>query len=591
MSSQRSGAPATHPEVAAALSDSRRAFWSVAVFSGVVNLLMLAGPLYMLQIYDRVLASRSVPTLIALSAFLVGAYAFQVILDIIRSRIVVRAAALLDRRLGGAVHAAVVRVAVTSRRPGEASQPVRDLDQIRAFLTGSGPVAIVDLPWMPFFLAICFLIHPWLGFASLAGAVILFALTVMTERASRPPAQALAQESGARSAMIESDRRNSESVVAMGMAGVLAQRWSEANNRYLAASGRASDVVGYFGSISKIVRLLLQSVILGLGAYLVIKMELTAGSMIAASIMMGRALAPIETAIANWRAFVSARQSIRRLSQVLAQSPAATKATTLPKPCNSLQVERLMVAAPGMTTPILRDLRFQLASGEALGIIGPSGAGKTSLVRTLVGIWSPAGGEVRIDGATLDQWDADALGPHIGFVSQAIDLFEGTILENISRMAVEPDSEAVLQAAQAAGAHEMILRLPLGYDTRIGESGAALSAGQRQRIALARALYGAPFLIVLDEPHANLDTDGETALMHAINDAKARRAIVIIIAHRPSALAACDKVLFVANGTQQACGPRDEVLQKVMQRPPMPAPGVGSANLKVVSDANSGGER
>lgn len=560
------------------------------MFSGAVNLLMLAGPLYMLQVYDRVLSSRSVPTLVALSIFLVGAYVFQGALDLLRSRVVVRSAALLDRRLGADVHASVVRLAVTNRKTSDAIQPVRDLDQIRAFLTSAGPIAIVDLPWMPVFLAICFLIHPWLGFVSLAGAIVLLALTILTERASRAPARALAQEAGTRAALVESDRRNSESVVAMGMQGVLARRWADANDRYLAASGRASDVVGAYGSISKVFRLLLQSMILGIGAYFVIMAELTAGSMIAASIMMGRALAPIETAIANWRAFISARQSIQRLSGVLAAAPKGAEQTALPKPRHSVQVEQMTVA-PGAGTPIVRDVRFQLAAGEALGVIGPSGAGKTSLVRTLIGIWPPVRGVVRIDGAALEQWDREFLGAHVGFVSQAIDLFEGTVTENISRMAIEPDSEAVLHAARAAGAHEMILRLPQGYDTRIGEAGASLSAGQRQRIALARALYGDPFLVVLDEPHANLDSDGEAALTQAIHGAKARGAIVVIVAHRPSALAVCDKVLVLANGVQQAFGARDEILQKVIARPAASALTASGAALKIVSDTGPGGER
>lgn len=581
-------ASATHPAVAAALKDCRRAFWSIAVFSGAVNMLMLAGPLYMLQIYDRVLSARSVPTLVALSVFLVGAYAFQAAFDLIRSRVVVRAAALLDRHLGTSVHAAVVRLAIQSRNAGDANQPVRDLDQIRAFLTSAGPIAIVDLPWMPLFLAICFLIHPWLGMVALAGAATLLAMTILTERASRAPARELAQHVGLRGSMVEADRRNSESIVAMGMADSLAKRWAQVNHRYLAAVGRSSDVVSSYGSISKVTRLLLQSAILGLGAFLVIRGELTAGSMIAASIMMGRALAPIETAIANWRAFISARQSIQRLSAVLAQSGGGRAVTELPKPVLSFEVGQLAVAAPGAQTAIVRDVKFRLTAGEALGIVGPSGAGKTSLVRTLVGIWPPARGTVRFDGAAIDQWDPKFLGQHIGFVSQVVELFEGTVAENIARMSPEPDSEMVLQAARAAGAHDMILLFPSGYNTRIGESGAVLSAGQRQRIALARAFYGNPFLLVLDEPNSNLDNDGEIALQQAIQNAKARRSIVIIIAHRPLALAACDKVLLLANGVQQAYGPRDEVLKRILV-PPQPA--AASGNLKVVRDVTSGSER
>ncbi|CAM9714402.1 unnamed protein product, partial [Phaeothamnion confervicola] len=581
--------PATHPTVTAALRDCRRAFWSVAVFSGGVNLLMLAGPLYMLQIYDRVLAARSVPTLVALTVFLVGAYAFQGALDIIRTRIVVRAGALLDRQLGASVHAAVVKIANQSSNARDPIQPVRDLDQIRSFLSSAGPIAIVDIPWMPVFLAICFLLHPWLGIAALAGGLILLGLTFLTEFASRAPARELAQHVGMRGSMIEADRRNSESVVAMGMADALSSRWTAINNRYLGALSRSTDVTGTYGSMSKIIRLLLQSAILGIGAYLVIRGEMTAGAMIAASIMVGRALAPIETVIANWRGFISARQAIRRLSGVLARMGAPAAVTALPKPGKSFEVEQLAAAAPGGQNAIVRDVQFKLAAGEALAIVGPSGAGKTSLVRALVGIWPAARGSVRLDGAKLDQWEPSFLGKHVGFVAQNVELFDGTIAENISRMAAEPDSEAVLQAARAAGAHDMILQMPKGYDTPIGEGGAVLSGGQRQRIALARALYGDPFLLVLDEPGSNLDNDGEMALLQAIKAAKARSAIVILVAHRPSALAECDKVLWLMNGAQQAYGLREEILKKIVT-PKLPA-AVMPGGLKVVRDAAAGDDR
>ena len=582
------GGSSTHPDVAAALRDCRRAFASVAVFSGIVNLLMLAGPLYMLQVYDRVLSSRSVPTLIALSILLVGAYAFQGALDLIRSRVVVRSAALLDQRLALTVHGAVIRFAVATRHPGEGPQPVRDLDQIRAFLTGAGPTAIVDLPWIPVFLSICFLIHPWLGVAATAGGIILFAMTLLTERASRVPARASAQEAGLRSVMVESQRRNGETIVAMGMTGALGQRWATVNNRYIATVAGLSDTASSFGSVSKVLRLLLQSMMLGLGAYLVIRMELTAGAMIAASIMMGRALAPIETAIANWRAFVAARQSIKRLSEALGRAELKQAAvTSLPKPARSLDVEQVAVVPPGGTTPIVAGVRFGLKAGQALGIIGPSGAGKTSLVRTLVGIWRPAKGGVRLDGAALDQWDPEVLGQHLGFISQTVELFDGTIAENIARMSINPDADAVLRAARAAGAHDMILRFPSGYDTRIGEGGAMLSAGQRQRVALARALYGDPFLVVLDEPNSNLDNEGDAALHQAILDLKSRGAIVVLIAHRPSVLAVCDHVLLLAGGTQQDFGPRDEILRKIIPQRAAPA-AAAVGNLKVVSGTGGG---
>jgi len=579
---------ATHPDLAAALRECRRAFGSVALFSGMVNLLMLAGPLYMLQVYDRVLSSRSVPTLVALSLFLVGAYAFQGALDLIRSRLVVRAAAALDRRLALAVHGAVIRLAIATRQAGETPQPVRDLDQIRTFLTSAGPIAIVDLPWVPVFLTICFLIHPWLGVAATVGGVVLFTMTLLTERASRTPARVAAQDAGRRSIMMEAQRRSGETVVAMGMAGALAQRWAMVNNRYIAATGRLSDIAGSLGSVSKVLRLLLQSVILGLGAYLVLRQELTAGAMVAASIMMGRALAPIETAIANWRAFVAARQSITRLSEALTRAAPRRAATALPKPARSLEVEQVTVAAPGGTTPIVTGARFGLKAGEAVGIIGPSGAGKTSLVRALVGIWRPAKGSVRLDGAALDQWDAEALGRHVGFISQTVELFDGTVAENIARMSVAPDANAVLRAARAAGAHDMILRLPAGYDTPIGEGGEALSGGQRQRIALARALYGDPFLIVLDEPNSNLDNEGEAALLQAIAAVKARGAIVVLIAHRPFVLSVCDHILVLANGMQVEFGPRNDMMRKIRARSVPPA--APAANLKVVSDATAAGQ-
>jgi len=542
----------------------------------------------MLQVYDRVLTSRSVPTLIALTALLVGAYGFQAVLDVIRSRIVARSAALLDRRLGTPVHSAVVQLSVR-RLPGDAQQPVRDLDQIRTFLTSAGPISIVDLPWVPFFLIICVLIHPWLGATAAVGALVLLAMTFLTERASRGQQRALMTDSAARSAMVEADRRNSESAVAMGMAETLSRRWVAVNERYVAAIGRSSDVVGGYGSVSKVLRLLLQSVMLGLGAFLVIRQELTSGAMIASSIMMGRALAPIEIAIANWRGFVGARDAIRRLSGVLGWLPRSTAAHELPKPSRSLDVA-LSVAAPGGQTPILTNIQFRLEAAEVCGIIGPSGSGKTSLARALTGVWPAVKGTVRLDGATLDQWDPEARGRHIGYVSQAVELFDGTVAENIARMQPQPDSAAVLKAAQLAGAHELIVRLPEGYNTRIGEHGVILSAGQRQRLALARALYGEPFLIVLDEPNSNLDGDGEAALQKAIAEAKKRGAIIIIIAHRQSSLIGCDKALVLMNGTQQAFGPRDQVLSKLLARAPQPAAAPAAAaaggdrNLRVVGD-------
>ena len=564
------------------MADFRRALVSVMVFSAAVNLLMLAGPLYMLQIYDRVLASRSVPTLLALSVMLVMAYGFQGALDFIRGRITGRAALALDHHLDTTVHNAVITLGLQAPLAGDAQQPMRDLDQIRSFLTGSGVTAIVDLPWVPVFLALCFAIHVWLGVVALLGGGVLFALALMTERASRAPTRLMARQAGQRAALIEADRRNAETVVAMDMTGALAARWSLNNAAYLDGLSRAADVVGAYGGLSRATRLTLQSAMLGVGAYLVIRQELSAGAMIAASIMMGRALAPIETVIANWRGSVAARDSFRRLSATLDRLKETDATTDLPPPRMSVEARRLCLAPSGAQTLAIRDVSFRLAAGEALGIIGPSGAGKSSLVRGLVGVWKPVAGEVLLDGAALHQWSRASLRDRIGFLGQSVELFDGSVAANIARMAVEVDSAAVLAAAKAAGAHDLILGLANGYDTQIGDAGARLSAGQRQRIALARALYRDPFLIVLDEPNSNLDADGDAALQAAIEGAKARGAIVVIIAHRPSALAACDKVLVLANGVQQAFGARDEVVRAFTPRvrPPAGAPvrAVGGKN-------------
>jgi ATP-binding cassette subfamily C protein PrsD len=572
-------AQAHHPAIAAAFKDCRRAFWSVALFSALVNMLMLAGPLYMLQVYDRVLASHSVPTLIALSILLCGAFALQLCMDLIRSRVVTRAAGFLDEHLSAVAFSAVVRLSAAGQRIGGTHEPVRDLDQIRTFLTGQGPIAIVDLPWIPVFLLICGLIHPWLGMLALVGGVMLASSTLLTDWASRAPAREFHGSARARSAMVEANRRNSETTIAMGLESALSRRWIVLNAGYLAAVERSSDVIGLFGSLSKVMRIMLQSAALGLGAYLVIRQELMPGAMIAASIIMARALAPIETAIANWRGFVAARDGIRRLTHALDRLGPDTVRTVLPKPRRGLDADGVTVVPPGGKAATVRNVAFALNAGEAMGIIGPSGSGKTSLVRALVGVWAPAQGVVRVDGAALEHWPPEIIGRDLGYLSQAVDLFDGTVAENISRMAVEPDDDAVVRAARAAGAHEMILQLSDGYDTRVGHAGAILSAGQRQRVALARALYGDPFLIVLDEPNANLDGDGEAALLRAIRDAKARGAIVVLIAHRAGMLSVCDKLVVLRDGVQHAFGRRHEILRNVA---PQSAVALASANLKVV---------
>jgi PrtD family type I secretion system ABC transporter len=572
-------APQPPPLIALALGDCRRVFWSVALFSAMVNALMLTGPLYMLQVYDRVLTSHSVPTLVALSVLLCGAFVLQAGMDLIRGRLVTRSAAFLDEHLSAVAHRAAIRLSTLSRQTGETPAPVRDLDQIRTFLSGQGPIAIVDLPWIPVFLLICGLIHPWLGLLALGGALLLTGATLLTERATRNPTREATRGARLRSLMVEEDRRNAETTTAMRMEGARSRHWRAVNAEYLAAAQRSSDVVNFYASLSKVTRMMLQSAALGLGAYLVIRQMLMPGAMIASSIMMSRALAPIETAIANWRGFIAARDSVRRLTGVLARVGSEPLRTALPRPRHDLVVEGLTVVPPEGTAGIVGNVCFAVAAGEAMGIIGRSGCGKTSLARTLVGAWQPFRGTVRIDGAALEHWPPEIIGPEIGYLSQAVDLFDGTVAANIARMAAAPDDAAVVAAANAAGAHEMILHLPNGYDTRIGQGGTILSAGQRQRVALARALYGDPFLVVLDEPNASLDSEGEAALMRAILDAKGRGAIVILIAHRIGMLSVCDKVLVLRDGIQQAFGPRSEILRNM---PEQAAVAASKATLKLV---------
>ncbi len=581
LSSQSGGEAARHPAITAAFKDCRRVLCGVALFSAMVNLLMLAGPLYMLQVYDRVLVSHSVATLIALSVLLGGALALQALLDLIRNRMVTRSAGYLDQHLAAVTHLAVIQLAVVGKQANEAHDPVRELDQVRSFLTGQGPVAIVDLPWIPVFLLICGLIHPWLGIIALVGGIFLASATLLTEWASRGPSREANRSARIRSLTLEADRRNAETTSAMGMQAALSRRWLVLNAVYLCAVERAADVIGLYSSLSRTMRLMLQSAALGVGAYLVIQHELMPGAMIAASITMARALAPIETAIANWRGFVAARDSVGRLTRALATFGADPQRTSLPKPCSTLAVENLTVVPPNGKAATVSNLNFAVTAGEVLGIIGPSGSGKTSLARGLVGVWRAAQGSVRIDGAALEQWPPDVLGPELGYLAQSVDLFDGTISENIARMAERPDDAAVVAAAQAAGAHEMILSLSDGYDTRIGHGGATLSGGQRQRVALARALYGNPFLVVLDEPNANLDGEGEVALLQAIEDIQARGGIVVLIAHRAGMLSVCDKLLVLRDGTQYAFGQPDDILGRVTRQPSVAA----TTRLKIVASA------
>jgi PrtD family type I secretion system ABC transporter len=569
-------------ELAAALGACRRAFIAIALFSGMSNLLMLSGALFMLEVYYRVLPSRSVPTLVALLFLVAGLYAAQGVIDMIRSRILVRVGRSLDEAMSTRVYDAIVRLPLKIGAKGDGTQPIRDLDAVRGFLSGSGPVAFFDLPWMPVYLAICFLFHTYIGLTALAGAVILIALTVLTEVQTRRPTRSAAQFAAARNTLLEASRRNAEAITAMGMAGRISKRWNELNRNYVAASGRASDVGGGLGAMSKVLRLLLQSAILAVGAWLVINQQSTPGIIIAGSILGARALAPVDLAIANWRGFVGARQSWQRLSRLLGHLPPQAEPMPLKPPSHSLVVQNAAVAPPGQQKIVCQDVNFTLAAGKALGVIGPTASGKSSLARMLVGVWSPGRGTVRLDGATLDQWSPEALGRHIGYVPQDVELFNGTVAQNISRFDEPSDADAIIAAAHAAGVHDLIINLPDGYETVVGEHGSALSAGQAQRIALARALYRDPFLVVLDEPNSNLDAEGDEALTRAILGLRARGAITVVVAHRPSAIAGVDYILIMAKGRQQQFGPKEEILTRIT------APNSAPRALKVADQGGAG---
>jgi len=568
-------------ELSTALQTCRSAFISIAVFSGMSNVLMLTGAIFMLEIYDRVLPSRSVPTLVALIIIATFLYAALGVLDLIRSRILIRIGSHLDESVSARVYTGLVQLPLKAGSRGEGLQSLRDLDSLRSFLSGTGLVALFDLPWIPLYLIICFAFHFLIGFTALLGAIVLGALTALTEIYTRDPGKQLAGLAVARSGLADSSRRNAEALVAMGMSKRLAARWKEINKKYLTSQRETSDIATGFASTSKVLRMLLQSAVLGVGAYLVINQEATAGIIIASSILSARALAPVDLAIANWKGFVAARQSWHRLNQLLVLFPEQAEPMLLDSPSTNVAVQNVSVVPPGDQRLVVNDVSFTLKAGSGLGIIGPSGSGKSSLARMLVGVWQPARGKVRLDGATYDQWAPDVLGQKIGYLPQDVELIGGTIAENISRFDESATAEGIIAAARAAGVHDLIVGLPQGYETSIGEQGMLLSGGQAQRIALARALYGDPFLVVLDEPNSNLDAEGDEALTRAILSVRARNGIVIVIAHRPSAIAGVDLLLVMNNGKQAAFGTKEETLAK-LQRPHQPA-----RPLKVVPELES----
>ena len=564
-------------ELGAALRACRGAFLGVGAMSCMINLLYLTGSIFMLEVYDRVLPSRSVPTLVGLVVLAGGLYAAQGLLELLRGRILVRIGTALDEALSPRVFETVVRLPLTVGGRGEGLQPLRDLDNVRTFLSGTGPSALFDLPWLPLYLAICFAFHTMIGVTASVGALLLVILTILTEFLTRAPSREATAQAMRRSDLAAASRRNAEVLVAMGMAGRLSRRWAAINENYLEGNRRTSDVAGGLGAAAKVMRMMLQSAVLGVGAYLVIHQEATAGVIIAGSILSARALAPVDLAIANWKGFVAARQSWHRLNGLLRTLPAQATPTQLQDPRERMSVENLSVVPPGSQKVVVHDVSFALQAGNGLGIIGPSGSGKSSVLRALVGVWQPVRGSVRFDAAALDQWSPDDLGRHIGYLPQDVELFAGSVAQNISRFDPDATSDAIIAAARQAGVHDMIVGMVDGYDTQIGEQGGVLSAGQAQRVALARALFGEPFLIVLDEPNSNLDSEGDEALTRAVRAARERGAIVIVVAHRPVGIEGVDLLMVMKDGRVQAFGPKETVLGQVLQR-------VNPQPIKIVAD-------
>ncbi|MFP3383271.1 type I secretion system permease/ATPase [Tritonibacter sp. SIMBA_163] len=556
-------ANAGRDELLAIRRRSRGLFWAVALLSAFVNMLMLTGPLYMMQVYDRVLGSRSEATLLALTLLVVFLYGMMGLLDAVRGRIMRRVAARFQAGLDRRVFDAMIRRSAVSGDP-EAQTGLSDLESIQKLIASPVVMAGFDLPWTPIFLAGIALFHPWLGILAICGGGVLIAIAVINQILSTAPGKA-AMVSG-HQAMVQSEeiRTEAEMIQAMGMRQAAFQRWRVARDKALADSVSASDVTGTFGTLTKTLRLFLQSAMLGLGAYLTLQGEVSPGAMIAGSILLGRALSPIEVGLGQWPLVQRARKGWQNLEELLGKTPPEAARTALPEPRALLEVEAIAATAPGESRPLLRNVTFRVEPGEAIGVIGPSGSGKSTLARVLTGAWRTAAGTVRLDGAALSQYDPAVLGDHIGYLPQRVQLFDGTIAQNIARLAETPDAAAVVEAAKSAAAHDMIVKLPDGYDTRVRAGGGRLSGGQMQRIGLARALFGKPAIVILDEPNSNLDNEGSVALNNAIKRLKAQGKSVLIMAHRPAAIQECDKLLVIDQGTMTAFGPKDEVLRKMV---------------------------
>ncbi|MDO9713840.1 type I secretion system permease/ATPase [Paracraurococcus lichenis] len=567
------------PTLAQGLQAVRPPFVAAIVFSFFINLLMFISPLYMLQIYDRVLASRSTTTLAGITVLAAALLLVYAALEMIRSRVLVRAGLMFDAQVAQPAFNALHRANLLRPAGGQA-QGLRDVDTLREFLTGPGLIALCDAPWLPVFVAASFLLHPWFGWMAIGGSVVIIGPTLLNELATRRQLHAASNASIAALQGAQASFRNSEVLQAMGMLAALRGRWATAHAGHLRLQALASDRSGMLVAATKFFRMLLQVAILGVGAFLAIEREISPGAMIAASILIGRALQPVELAIANWRGLATARTAYGRLRTLFDLAGPEEVRMPLPAPKGHLQADGLVVAAPGGGGAILRGVALSVEPGEILAVIGPSAAGKSSLARALVGIWPALEGSVRLDGSALTDWNPQELGQHIGYLPQDIELFAGTVAENIARFS-EPDGAAVVAAATAAGCHEMIQRLPQGYNTPIGEGGAALSGGQRQRLGLARALYRSPCLLVLDEPNSNLDTAGEQALIEAMQGLRTRQATMVIVTHKLNILALADKVLILDAGTVQAFGRRDVILSRLLEArsapPSRPIPGPAAA--------------
>ena len=538
-------------------------FRTIGTFSAIINMLMLVPSLYMLQVYDRVLQSRNEMTLLMLSLIMLGAYALMSSLEFIRSFVLIRLGAKLDMKMNKRIYTAAFEQNL-KKGGGNAGQALQDLTQIRQFLTGNGLFAFFDAPWFPIYLAVIFMFDVWLGVFSAVGVILMVALAYANEVVSKKPLAEANTMAIVSNNLATNNLRNAEVIEAMGMLPSLMSRWFKLHGRFLQLQAEASEKSGIVTALSKFVRISLQSLVLGLGALLVIEGKMSPGMMIAGSILLGKATGPIDQLIGVWKQWSSVKSAYERLNELLANNPPRVAGMDLPKPQGAISVEAATAAPPGSKVPVIRGLTFALNPGEVLGIIGPSGSGKSTLARLLVGVWQAAGGTVRLDGADIFQWNKDQLGAYVGYLPQDIELFAGSVAENIARFG-DLDSEKVIEAAKYAGVHDMILHFPQGYDTKLGDGGAGLSGGQKQRIALARAMYNNPSLLVLDEPNSNLDDIGEAALVQAINYLRGLGKTIVIITHRTSILSATTQLLLLRDGVAQAFGPRDQVIAALNQ--------------------------